>query len=261
MSRQVVFFGGNGHAAARLAPARAALARAGSPFALREVEYPGFEDRPRAATFDDFLDALIPQVAEADGETLLHGTGIGGLIALCLRARGVAVGVPLLLQAPILWGLERRWFPRLMRLGLAPLIGPVFRRRWFQRRFMRKQFLRPPPPELQAAFFAGYDRCTAAADFFRWLTPALLRRLERAFADRPAARNQVRVWWGRRDAVVSLDELEATPVAMRAGWPVRVFPDWGHYPMVESPEAWVEAVGNELAAVEPVPRRSGAEAE
>jgi hypothetical protein len=36
------------------------------------------------------------------GTTLVNGTGIGGLLALCLRARGAGLTLPLLLQAPVL---------------------------------------------------------------------------------------------------------------------------------------------------------------
>ncbi|HVF10311.1 MAG TPA: hypothetical protein VNA16_05890 [Abditibacteriaceae bacterium] len=41
--------------------------------------------------------------------------GIGGLLALCLRAEGLVCQVPLLLQAPVPWGLEHRLLPPLMR--------------------------------------------------------------------------------------------------------------------------------------------------
>jgi hypothetical protein len=252
MPRQVLFLGGNGHAAARLAPACAALEVAGQPFDLRDIQYPGFDGRPRAATFDQFLDGIAAQITSDDG-TFLYATGIGGLIALCLRSRGVARNLQLLLQAPILWGLERRWFPWLMRFGLAPLIRPLFRLPVFQRRFVRKHFLGPPSPEVQTAFFDGYQQCSAVADFFDWLTPALLRQLEREFAARPTARDNIRVWWGGRDAVVTLAELEATPPQVRADWPVREFANWGHYPMIESPDEWIEALTHELAAVTPVP--------
>ena len=148
-----------------------------------------------------------------------------------------------------------------MRLGLAPLLRPLFRIRHFQRHFVRTKFLRPPSPELQAAFFDGYARCAALADFFRWLTPGLLRRLECDFAARPERRMHVQVWWGGRDAVVGLDELAATPEAVKGGWPLRLFPDWGHYPMIDSPGEWIEALADALAAVDGLPRPGGAETE
>jgi pimeloyl-ACP methyl ester carboxylesterase len=259
----VLFLGGNGHCAARLGPARDALAAAGNPFHLIDVPMPGFEGRPRAATFERFLAELNAAIVgvTAGGPVIVYGTGIGGLLALCLRADGCLTGLPLLFQAPILWGLERRLFPKLMRLGLAPLLRPLFGVRPFRRQFVRTKFLRPPPPELQAAFFDGYARCAAVADFFRWLTPELLRRLESDFALHPERRGYVQVWWGGRDAVVGLDELAATPDAVKGGWPLRVFPDWGHYPMIDSPAEWIEALADALAAVDGLPRPGGAEAE
>ena len=87
MERRLIYLGGNGHCAARLAPARAALTALGEPFELIDVPYPGFEGRPRAADFEAFLAGVSGGIAGAGG-AILYGTGIGGLLALCLRARG-----------------------------------------------------------------------------------------------------------------------------------------------------------------------------
>src|SRR4051812_33830804 len=94
--RRVLFFGGNGHTTERLAPARAAIAELTAdgritPFDLIDVAYPGFEDRPRVADLEAFLTEvdrfLASVVTDTDGQTLFYATGIGGLLALCLRAR------------------------------------------------------------------------------------------------------------------------------------------------------------------------------
>ena len=62
---RVLFFGGNGHSAARHSPAQRALAASASPpFELASVPYPGFEGRPRAPSFDAFLESDIAQVQE-----------------------------------------------------------------------------------------------------------------------------------------------------------------------------------------------------
>src|SRR5207253_672072 len=141
--------------------------------------------------------------------------GIGGLILLCLRERGRLVHVPFLLQAPVLWGLERRRMPRLMRLGLArALLQRLFAARPFQAWFVRRHFQHPPPPELCRAFFDGYRRCPAATDFFAWLTPDLLRRLEIGLRPRPDALSLISVWWGERDRVVTPQELAWTEQAL-----------------------------------------------
>jgi hypothetical protein len=220
MERRLIYMGGNGHCAARLTPARDASARLAAkgaipPLDLIDVPYPGFEDRPRALGFEAFLASVsgsIAAVVSTGDKTVLYGSGIGGLLALCLRARGEWPEVPLLLQAPVLWGLERRLMPRVMRLGPARLmLRRLFALGWFQRRFIRKQFERPLTPALREAFFDGYARCPAAADFFAWLTPALLRRMERQFAARPGALEGIGLWWGARDRVVTLDRAVMMP--------------------------------------------------
>jgi hypothetical protein len=30
-------------------------------------------------------------------------------------------------------------------------------------------------------------------------------------------------------------------------WPVRIFPYWGHYPMIDEPEDWVRTLADALA--------------
>jgi pimeloyl-ACP methyl ester carboxylesterase len=179
----------------------------------------------------------------------VYASGIGGLLALCLRARGELLGTSILMQGPVLWGLERRWMPRMMRFGVMQrVLSRVFATAAFQRRFVRKYFTHPPDPAMTAAFFAGYARCAALPDFFAWLTPALLRSLERDLAGRPQALADIRVWWGGRDAVVFPRELEGTIEALgpAARWPLKVFPEWGHYPMIDAPAAWADALSETL---------------
>jgi hypothetical protein len=246
----VLFFGGNGHASARLDPARAAvdrLVRTGeiAPFEIVEVPYPGFEGRPRVADAGTFLRALAAAATTLDGrrDVVVHATGIGALFAVTLRARQALRRVPLVLQGPVLWGLERRWMPRVARAGLAPLIPWLFQRAAFERHFLRKHLANAPlPPDLAAAFFEGYARCSATADLFRWCGPAWLREIEAAVHEGRADLGRVQVWWGGRDRVVSPAELRWTEAALGVRWPERSFDMWGHYPMIEDPEGWVRAV-------------------
>src|SRR5262249_30409657 len=154
-----LYLGGNGHSSARLAPAQAALARltaAGKihPFRLLDVPYPGFENRPRAPSLDAFLDDLGRHIAALqappDGQTLLYGTGIGGLFLLCLRSRGEWLDLPVLLQGAVLWGVKYRSFPQLMRLGLARLLlRRLFLLPLFQAWFVRRKFRRPLAPDVR----------------------------------------------------------------------------------------------------------------
>jgi len=242
---KVCFLGGNGHCAARLTLARRFLLET----EIDEAPFPGFEGRPRAASLDEFLGVVAAHLRASD-PAMIYATGIGGLLALCLRARGELAATPLLLQAPILWGLERRWMPKLMRLRPAQAaMRSVFAAWPFQRWFVRKHFIRPPDTATAAAFFDGYARCTAAPDFFAWFSPELLRSLEHDLAARPAALERIQVWWGRLDRVVSVHELEWTQTALGREdlWPLRVFSGWGHYPMIDEPASWASALSNAVA--------------
>ncbi len=240
----VLYFGGNGHATARLDPTRRAHLRLQgegiASFDIAEAAYPGFEGRARSPSFDAFVEVLIAQAREVRPRMAI-GTGIGGLIAVCLRSRGALADVPLYLHAPVLWGLETRWMPRLVR-PFRRFLPALFDTRWYQRRFVRKQFVSEVEPRQVEAFFDGYARCEAFADLFDWLRPSLLRDLERRFAANPTALDDITVWWGSRDAVVTPKELSITEEKLGVSWPLVMFDDWAHYPMIEAPESFARAL-------------------
>jgi hypothetical protein len=250
----VEHFGGNGHCDARLEAVRRVLEREGGTLRLRDVPYPGFEGRLPATTLEGFLAAIERTRAGASPRaSAVVASGIGALIALTLRARG-SLDEPLLLQAPVLWGLEHRRMPRVMRWRAARwALTSLFAAPAFRRRFVRKQFRTPPPPGFADRFFAGYARCAAFGSLFEWFTPAHLRRLEAAFRERPERLGGVEVWWGGRDAVVTEAELDVTARALGVRWPLRHVPDWGHYPMIDDPDGWVEVLRDAMATVAAVP--------
>ena len=250
----VIFLGGNGHSAARLTGARKALrelagAESGTEVTLLDLPYPGFEGRPRAVSADAFLHGItvdMEKQMEKSANQLVYATGIGGLIALCLRAQRLEfASIPLLLQAPVLWGLETRLFPRLMRrTPLRAMLPSLFDFPPFQHRFVRRYFTRPPGDAVRASFFHGYRQCASLPDLFAWFAPPMLRRLEAVFAEEPERLRDIGVWWGGCDRVVGQDELIKMQQALGVTWPLRVFASWGHYPMIDVPEEWARALRN-----------------
>lgn len=246
----VFFMGGNGHSQARLDRARAVLAET-HQIALYNVEYPGFEDRACAGSFDEFVARIAEQIG-ARPQAWIYATGIGGLVALCLRSRELAQQ-PMILQAPVLWGLEHRWMPKIARLGpIRRRLPRLFALPSYQHRFVKKQFQRELTGEEHHAFFDGYARCAAFGQLFGWLDSPLLRQLEGRFQLDVAGLDRIVAWWGGRDRVVGPSELEHTARALGVSWPMIQFDAWGHYPMIEEPEAWADAIAAQLA--KPVPR-------
>ncbi|MCA1686479.1 MAG: alpha/beta hydrolase [Planctomycetia bacterium] len=248
MADEVLHFGGNGHASSRLVAARGALADVPGAPTLVDVPYPGFEGRPGAATRDEFLDNLA-YFCRDHRAVAGYASGIGALIALGLRARGELNGLPLIVQGPVLWGLQTRAFPRLLRV-LPPargLLRKLFARRGFREHFARKHFRKPLTGEPRERFFEGYARCAALGDFFRWFTPAYLRQLECTLAGHPERLRGVTVWLGGYDRVVGEGEVCATEKALGVSWPVVRFPGWGHYPMIDEPKEWADALCQAVA--------------
>lgn len=237
----VVFLPGNGHVEDRLRGARLAVESgpAADAFELKSVAYDTGLD-----TFEELLQSVAVKI---EGASLVYATGIGGLVALALRARG-GVQVPIVLQGPVLWGLETRRFPKVMRLpGMPKLLVFMLKRRFMQRRFEHKHFEKPLDDSLRRAFFGGYGDAAAFARWFRWLTPALLRELEPKLLGRADLIDGCRVWWGDQDHVVALEELRLTERRLSLTFPLRRFPAWGHYPMVDEPVDWAAEVARVLA--------------
>lgn len=247
----VLFLPGNGHDPVRLERVREEIQAAGRPFELVEAPY------PQAASFQDLLDQLVSRHADwsaAHPGGLIYATGIGGLVALSLRARGAFTDHPIVIQGAVLWGLEKRWFPRIMRLpGMPYLLAWAFRRQRIQARFQRHHFLTEPDPEWLRRFFAGYGDAGSFAAWFDWLTPGLLRELETQLKARPAALERLEAWWGELDSVVGPQELRVTERALGATIPVRSFPDWAHYPMIDDPAGWVREVSRAVEGAEQLP--------
>ncbi|MEM8709568.1 MAG: hypothetical protein AAGG01_01335, partial [Planctomycetota bacterium] len=119
--------------------------------------------------------------------------------------------------------------------------------RVIRRRFVNKHFVTTPSQEFRNVFFAGYDDAPAFQRWFGWLTPGLLRELEGKLRGRTDLFEGVTAWWGGQDHVVGIEELRLTEAALDVTVPVKEFPSWGHYPMIDDPMGWCEEVALALA--------------
>ena len=255
MTRPILHLGGNGHASARLDRARVALAARCPMIELVDLAYPGFEGRPRARSLDNFLDATSrladPRLARAphrglrlrdrrpDRPRLARPGGSWPALPAGLRGAGpLGPGDP---DLP----------PRLMRIVPArprPCSAPRSASGYFRRRFARKHFdvgARPGHPGRvlrRLSPLLGLRRLLPPGS-----DPGYLRTLERDFALRPEALERITVWVGGLDRVVGLAEVRATERALGVRLPAVEFAGWGHYPMIDVPEEWADALCLSLA--------------
>jgi len=245
VSRGPLFLGGLGHALCRLAPARTAARSFG--FDVKEVLYPGFEGRAPSASIDEFLDSVEQQVdiyRLSHKRRLVYATGFGTLIALALRARGRFVDLPCVFQGAVPWRTVRSVAGR-------PEVGAGLRanlkRPSYQARYVARHFQRTLEAGEARAFFSGFATCEINEALFGWLTPGWLADLEGRLAARTGALQGIVVWLGGRDTLVQPSELEATEAALGVRWPRVVVEDWGHFPYLDDPLGWIEAVHRSLA--------------
>ncbi len=245
MSRGPLFLGGLGHALCRLAPARTAARAFG--FDVKEVLYPGFEGRPPSASFEDFLDNIESQVDVyrlSHARRLLVATDFGCLVALALRARGRFPDLPFVFLGAVPWrqvqtiGGQRAAGDRLRQLLRD---GSV------QARYVERHFQRPLPADAARAFFSGFGACEIQSELYDWLSPGWLADLEGRLAARPGALEGIAVWLGEEDRLVDVAELDATERALGVRWPRAAFEGWGHFPYLDDPLGWIEAVHEALA--------------
>ncbi|MEZ6016763.1 MAG: hypothetical protein R3F49_16715 [Planctomycetota bacterium] len=240
MSRGPLFLGGLGHALCRLSPARAAAREFG--FDVKEVLYPGFEGRAPTPDMEAFLDSVELQVdiyRLSHKRRLMYATGFGALIALALRARGRFVELPLVFQGAVPWRTARALAGR---RDTAAALRAHLRQPDYQRRYTERHFQRTLEESEARAFFSGFSTCDLHETLFEWITPGWLADLEGRLAARPRALTGVTVWLGGRDTLVDPGELDAAEAALGTRWPRVTLEDWGHFPYLDDPLGWIEAI-------------------
>lgn len=214
---------------------------------------PGFEGRPFPSSPPDpwqpFLQAFVSALPAAHSHWIYYGHGIGGSLLLEWAARGFPGAAPprlLLLHAPIGASLEYRFFPKLMRpMPMRRFIHWLIYQPPLQAKWEKRLFLEPDriPAALRKRFFQDYRHCSAFELFFDLITPAWYQSvLQRLPAQLPIA-----FWWGSAERVVAAEHLKY----WQNDFPnasVQIIDGWDHFPMLETPKAFVEQLRRSLTS-------------
>lgn len=232
----IVAVHGNGGGASRFALVAEVL-RGRADF--HAVTLPGFSTTPRDGTLrtvGDYADRLAVDVAAAGPRPVVLGHGIGGTFALDLASRRPDLLGGLILHAPVAANLDTRLFPRLMsakpvratakRLIAARPLRPAWRRLFFPH---------GAPRDVLDGFFEEYRHCEAFGQMFEIITPAWFSAVA------PVTGIPAVLLWGARDRVLRSGQADA----VRAKVPeaeVIVREGWDHFPMIEQPEEYADAI-------------------
>lgn len=229
--------GGGGERFARSAAVMPAGTRIVAP------TLPGFSDRPRdpaLRTLGDYADRLADEVRAVtldDGvPPVLLGHGIGGSIALDLVSRHPELVRGLVLHAPVGAHLDSRLFPRLMTTRPArALVRRAISSRLLRPIWQRLFFPYGAPQPVLDEFFDAYRTCAAFGDMFDLITATWFDGLT------PVRDVPVVVLWGADDRVLRRGQADAVGEKV-PGADVVVRDGWDHFPMIEQPEEYADAI-------------------
>lgn len=205
---------------------------------LVPVTLPGFARVPAdrsLRSLADYAALLATWVRDEPRPRILLGHGIGGSIALELVQRRAADLDSLILHAPVGARLERRVFPRFMALPGARDAGRRFlAARVTRPLFRRLLFSRTVPVAYTDQFFDEYGHCMVFSQMFDLITPAWFQGL------RPTALPSA-LLWGADERVLSVDQAQDYRTLLPDA-EIRTVPGWGHFPMIEQPDAYAAEV-------------------
>ncbi len=224
---------------------RFALAARAMPIGTRLVSptLPGFSTRPRdpslrtVADYADHLAGELQTVAAADGVApVLLGHGIGGSIALDLVSRRPSAVRGLILHAPVGAHLDTRLFPKLMSSGPARAVVRRAISAKLPRPLWRRLFFPHGAPRAALdEFFDAYRHCAVFGDMFDLITAAWFDGLA------PIRDVPVVLLWGAEDRVLRRGQADAVRDKV-PGAEVVLRDGWDHFPMIEQPEEYADAI-------------------
>ncbi len=232
----IVAVHGNGGGASRFT---AMVNAVGDRAHVHAVTLPGFSTSrrdPSLQTVSDYADRLAELMGPAGARPVVLGHGIGGSFALDLAARRPEVMSGLILHAPVGANLDTRLFPRIMstapvralakRLIAARPPRPLWRRLFFPH---------GAPRAVLDEFFDEYRTCEAFGQMFEIISPSWFGQLP------PVEGVPTVVLWGEHDRVLRAGQADAI-LDKVPGAEVIVQPGWDHFPMIEQPQEYADAI-------------------
>jgi pimeloyl-ACP methyl ester carboxylesterase len=202
------------------------------------VTLPGFARVPRdpsLRTLADYARRLRLAVLRLPRPRVMLGHGIGGSLALAYGQDFADDLGGLILHAPVGADLDTRTFPRLMKLpGMTRLGQMVFASPLARPLLRRALFSEDVPRAYLDRFFGEYRHCQAFGQMFELITAEWFAGLRPI--DVPAV-----LLWGTEERVLRVEQAEAFRRLLPQSRIERV-EGWDHFPMVEQPRAYAEAV-------------------
>ncbi len=199
------------------------------------VELPGFGDNPQPPCEDlpAYAEALL---AMTDPRSAIFAVGVNALIVLHALQHKPGHFSRTVLLAPVGAFLWRRRLPALMSpLPIRKAIHWALCNRpaWFARKFSSQ----PWPAAHYQRMGDGYRRCRAFVPYWDMV------RADTALPMLEWISDPIELVWGDQDNVLNIEQAAAwSAILARADLIVSLVPGWGHYPWIDAPAAFCQAL-------------------
>lgn len=195
---------------------------------------PGFDIKNKTAerlSINEYADWLADYMRNIQRPSILMGHGLGGVFILEFLQKHAALVDGVILHSIVGANLNKRIFPKLMKLpGVAfiaknliasSLFRPIFRRRFFQNKI---------DSNFEKIFFDAFGKCEAFESMFHQIDYSWFKKL--IPIDVPAT-----FLWGEKDWILKPSEINE----LKKIFPCHsklIIPGWDHFPMIDQPESY-----------------------
>ena len=206
---------------------------------------PGFNSigtLPTNYSMKDYAEWIENYIKDIKSPRILMGHGLGGVFVLEFLQHFPEMVDGVILHSIVGANLNKRLFPKVMRLPVIPtivknIIASSLARPLISRKFFQKKI----ETTYKNNFFEAFNRCEAFERMFHLIDYSWFKNL--SSINIPAA-----FLWGEKDWILKPNEINDLqnlfPFSLK-----KIIPDWDHFPMIDRPENYaleVTSLANHL---------------
>ena len=196
---------------------------------------PGFDSsktQTNKLTIKEYADWIADYLLDIPRPNILMGHGLGGVFLLEFLQKYAYLIDGVILHSIVGANLNKRIFPKLMKLPKAAFLiksfiaSPVFRPI-----ISRKLFQTKIDSNYEKLFFEAFGKCGVFENMFQIINYSWFKSLSKVHL--PTI-----FLWGEKDWILKPNEIRELQ-SLFPNSSKLIIPDWDHFPMIDKPESYV----------------------
>ena len=236
-SISIIAIHGNGGGGFRFDLAKPLFA---SNITFENLTLPGFDcvnNRQIDYSMKQYADWLADRIKDMQKPRILMGHGLGGVFVLEFLQHYAKMVDGVILHSIVGANLNKRIFPKFMRLPfVAFIVKNIIASRIVRPLMSRKFFQEKIDSSYENQFFEAFARCEVFERMFHlidfpWFEGLSTVRVPAAFL------------WGEKDWILGANEISALQKLFPFSYK-KIVPGWDHFPMIDQPASYSFEVSN-----------------